>query len=112
MEWLGHFKPDLAPLFGGLTSASMEVELPLQAADVLCWHLQRYYRGRFSRTDENRMWWLLKERDGDLYVWERPALQEVADAIALLKAKGTAGRAKPGRGSRGKVRSSREADNL
>ena len=76
--------PELAVLFGSVIPGDMETALPLQAADALCWHLQHYYRGEFKRTEENRMWYLLKERDGDLQVWTRDQLRAVADEIAAL----------------------------
>jgi hypothetical protein len=79
--WLQQYKPELAPLLGSLRSASMKRLLPLQAADVICWYLQRYYSKQFTRIDENRMWYLLKERDGDLHDWSSDALEEVAQGL-------------------------------
>jgi hypothetical protein len=37
--------PHLAKLVGDIVPLSMEEHLPLQAADVLCWFLQRTYAG-------------------------------------------------------------------
>lgn len=86
-HWLKSERPEIAALFGDVIPASMEEELPLQAADALCWHLQCYYRGGYSRIEENRMWYLLKERDGDLHEWTTDELKHVADQIAALRNK-------------------------
>jgi hypothetical protein len=78
--------PDAPPevaLIGTVTVGEMETCLPLQAADVLCWHIQRYFSGKYSRLDEGRMWSLLKERDGVLHHWERGDLD--AAGIELVK---------------------------
>jgi hypothetical protein len=72
---MNEHRPDLAPLLGDLIPASPELQLPLQAADVMCWHLQRYYSRSFHRTEENRMWYLLKERDGAIHDWDRDELE-------------------------------------
>jgi hypothetical protein len=73
--------PEVAKLFGDFLPDIPEKEIPLQAADLICWHLQCNYRGGFPRTDENRMWYLLKERDGDLHVWTKETLDEIADVL-------------------------------
>jgi hypothetical protein len=83
-RWLQAENPGMGYLFGEFVPASMKTQLPLQTADTLCWHIQHYYRGGFKRTEENRMWYLLKERDGDLHVWRRDELQRIADDIAAL----------------------------
>jgi hypothetical protein len=75
---------ELAPLFGEFVPGEMEEIVPLQVADLICWHLQCYYRGGFERTDEDRMWYLLKERDGDLHKWSRERLAELAAQIAAF----------------------------
>jgi hypothetical protein len=82
--YLADAHPEIASLLGELIPASMEAELPLQAADVLCWHLQRYYTGTFDRTDENRMWMLLKERDGELRTWTKEELETVGKGLEHL----------------------------
>jgi hypothetical protein len=79
---LAEHRPDLVPLLGDLTADSPESRLPLQAADVLCWHLQRYYRGVYDRTEENRMWYLLKERDGAIHRWKREELEDFMGDLA------------------------------
>jgi hypothetical protein len=73
--------PERAPLLGNLIPASPQLQLPLQSADVLCWHLQRYYSGTFDRTEESRMWYLLKERDGAIHNWEREDLEVFVKAL-------------------------------
>jgi len=74
--------PEVAELFGECKSSTPEKEIGLQAADLISWHLQCNYRGGFPPTDENRMWYLLKRRDGDLHEWSKEVLQEFADEIA------------------------------
>jgi hypothetical protein len=41
IENIASVKPDLAKKYGDILPLSMEDHMPLQAADVLCWHLQR-----------------------------------------------------------------------
>jgi hypothetical protein len=84
-QYFEQHQPELSSLVGDLIPASMEDLLPLQAADVLCWHLQRYYaeKGYRDRTIENRGWYLLKERDGHLHTWERSELEEFAVNLGL-----------------------------
>jgi hypothetical protein len=78
--------PEVSALFGECTFAAPEREIGLQAADLISWHLQRNYTGKFSRSDEDRMYYLLKERDGDLHEWPKDLLQEFADQIAAYTA--------------------------
>lgn len=75
--------PELAPLLGGVFPAPMETKLPLQAADVLLWHLQRYYAKTYDRIDERRIWMLTKERDGYLHEWERSELEDMATKFGI-----------------------------
>jgi Protein of unknown function (DUF3800) len=83
-DWLNNRSyPKLASMVGDLIPASMEDHLPLQAADVLCWHMQRYYTNNFDRGIENRMWSLLKERGGHLHEWDRSDLEEMAIGLKL-----------------------------
>jgi hypothetical protein len=53
--------PPLAGLVGELIPASAKDSLPLQAADVLLWHIQRYYA---VDEDQNKMQVLDQERLG------------------------------------------------
>jgi hypothetical protein len=80
-EYLVDTRPERAALLGGLITASPQLHLPLQPADVLCWHLQRYYSGTFDRTEENRMWYILKERDGAIHNWKREDLEFFVTAL-------------------------------
>jgi hypothetical protein len=48
--------PPLDALAGDLYPADMERVLPLQAADVLCWHMQRYFAKTMEPIDEYRLW--------------------------------------------------------
>ncbi len=71
-------EPEVSELLGECVSADPEKEIPLQAADLICWHLQCKYRGGFSRADENRMWCLLNSRDVDLHEWTKEVLDDFA----------------------------------
>jgi hypothetical protein len=73
--------PEMSALFGDFVAKRPESEIALQAADLICWHLQCNFRGNFPRTDESRMWYLLKPRDGDLHEWSKESLQDFADGI-------------------------------
>jgi hypothetical protein len=86
-RYFDQYQPELSALVGDLIPVSMEEFLPLQAADVLCWHLQRYYaeKGRYrDRAIENRGWYLLKERDGYQHTWERSEIQDVAKGLGII----------------------------
>lgn len=82
-KWVSENYPELERVLGDLRPGSMEEEIPLQTADVLSWHLQRYYRGGFDRTIENRIWYLMKERDGHKHDWERTDLEGLAAGLGL-----------------------------
>jgi hypothetical protein len=75
--------PETASLIGNITVSQMEKCLPLQAADVLCWHIQRYFSRKYTRLDESRMWYLLKERDGAMHHWKHGDLDTTG--IELLQ---------------------------
>jgi hypothetical protein len=83
-QYFDQRQPELSALVGDLIPASMENVLPLQAAEVLCWHLQRYYAKNLDRTIENRAWYLLKERDGYLHTWERSEIEGVARGLGII----------------------------
>lgn len=83
-NFLADFDPKLETLLGDLIAAPMQSCLPLQMADLLCWHLQRYYAKTFDRTDESRIWKLTKERDGHLHQWERADLEQLAKGLGLI----------------------------
>jgi len=71
-QLLAEKEPEYASILGDVVEASCspEHQIPLQAADVLCWHIQRYNFHalkpivRLERGIENRMWYLLKDRHG------------------------------------------------
>lgn len=76
--------PELAPMLGKLVPGSMEDQIPLQAADLLGWHMQRYYARTLERVDESRLWMLTKERDGHTHEWQRPELEQLAERLRLI----------------------------
>jgi len=84
-----HKLPHLSALLGDLIPASMELQLPLQAADVLCWHLQRYHSKSYDRTDESRIRKLLSERDADHHEWKREDFE--GNLLAAIKESVTIG---------------------
>ena len=79
-------KPPLVDLVGDLIPASPEDQLPLQAADALLWHIQRYYAsGRDQRkmnaSDRIHLANLIHNGglDGTVHTWERSELVEMAE---------------------------------
>jgi hypothetical protein len=54
-SYFKQYHPELFPLFGDLIPGDMELQLPLQAADVLCWHIQKYFANTFDRIEEGRI---------------------------------------------------------
>jgi hypothetical protein len=76
-------RPYLSRLLGELIPASMEDELPLQAADLLGWHIQKYYANTFDRLEEGRIAMLVKDRDGYMHQWERSELEEMAKNLKI-----------------------------
>jgi hypothetical protein len=76
--------PELFPLFGDLLPGDMEIQLPLQAADVLCWHIQKSYAKTFDRVEEGRIALLCNDRDGETHEWERSELETMANNLKKL----------------------------
>ena len=72
--------PALAPLVGDLIPASMEDRVPLQAADLLCWHMQRMLSNTADAEDE-RNWKILGDSNGRILPFHADALDKFADAI-------------------------------
>lgn len=88
------FKEDLAELLqppfkelvGDLLVVSMEDRLPLQAADVLLWHLQHYYacgqnQFKMRLPDRMRLAQLTHEGNmsGVIHEWKREELERIAN---------------------------------
>lgn len=78
---IDQYTPELASLMGDVIPASPDLILPLQAADIISWHLQRHYGNilggkRPDRIEERRRWRLLKERDGHhVHIWKQEDLE-------------------------------------
>jgi hypothetical protein len=77
--------PELGALIGDLIPASMEDRLPLQCADVLLWHIQRYFASdqdqeKMVPIDRLRLAELTREGDldGTVHSWERSELEAMA----------------------------------
>jgi hypothetical protein len=75
-EWLKVNYPHLASLIGDLIPASMEEQLPLQAADLLGWHIQRNCANRLDATDYRRLCALV-QASGTTFEWKRSHLEEM-----------------------------------
>jgi hypothetical protein len=73
--------PELKDLIGELIPATMEERLPLQAADVLCWHFQRFYAKTMDTTDERRLGILTTDTAGYPHTWERGELEEFTERL-------------------------------
>ena len=72
-------------LLGELRVGDMKVALPLQAADVLMWHVQRYYRSGQSQTRiaapvAHRLSQLIQDGDlhGIVHIWTKSSLENFA----------------------------------
>ena len=80
--------PPLDSLVGELIPGSMEDRLPLQAADVLCWHLQRHYAaqvtGKPDRIDEHRLK-LLGETQGHLHEYSLADMEKFFERLIHLE---------------------------
>lgn len=76
---LKEYAPDLAAKFGEVLPLDMENQAPLQAADILCWHLQRSARNVVEEDEVIRNTNILTERAA-LYALNVPgaALEDLA----------------------------------
>jgi hypothetical protein len=81
----------LQDLVGELIPASMEDRIPLQSADVLLWHLQRYYAAgrdqyKMNPVDRMRTAELIQNGnlDGKIHEWDKKDLEELADKWTAL----------------------------
>jgi hypothetical protein len=77
---------DLRNLLGDVFPASMDTMLPLQAADVLMWHIQRCFsmgmdQRKMEPCDGGRLGKLLQhgDTDGTIHKWERAELEQMAE---------------------------------
>ncbi len=75
-------EPHLAQLIGDFIPASMELQLPLQCADLLCWYFQRHYANTMDRIDEGRFAMLINDTNGTVVEWGRDSLEDFADKVA------------------------------
>ncbi len=75
--------PELSALLGDVGPGSMVDELPLQAADLLGWHMQKFYSKTYDRLEEGRFAMLVNDRDGFLHTWERRELEAMAKSLKL-----------------------------
>lgn len=74
--------PPLDALVGDLVPGDMDRQLPLQAADLLCWHMQRYFAKTMDRIDEGRLW-CLGESSGILHEVTRKDLAQIARTFVI-----------------------------
>jgi hypothetical protein len=79
-------KPPLQDLVGDLLPASMENVIPLQAADALLWHIQRYCacgrdQGKMDASDGIHLAYFIQngELDGTIHAWDRGDLEKMAE---------------------------------
>jgi hypothetical protein len=88
IEKLSEWNPLVASLFGEVVPLDMRNHMPLQAADLLCWHLQRVYAtgGNENDPEFNKNAALLETRN--LYRVPIPdsALETLAQDIARIAA--------------------------
>jgi Protein of unknown function (DUF3800) len=77
VEYFETYTPELAKLIGDVVPLSMEDHKPLQAADVLCWHLQRISANRVGPDEENNVK-LFQERGYCALPLDENAIHEIA----------------------------------
>jgi hypothetical protein len=75
-------EPPLVDLVGDLIPGDMDLHLPLQAADLLCWHLQRYYGPKMTRFQNGRLAMLTLDTPGRIHTWGRKELEDLAERLA------------------------------
>lgn len=81
---------DLCHMLGELIPGGKE-RVPLQIADVLCWHVRRRHAGMLDRTD-GRRYAVLAKKLGWRHQWTRPEITSFArDAALASGATGVAG---------------------
>ena len=85
-NWLEDAYPQLKGMMGEIIPACMENRLPLQCADVICWHQQRHYAKTAHRADYKRLM-RLGDIDGHTHQWELKDLWGIADRIMPLPPK-------------------------
>jgi hypothetical protein len=76
-----YLDPKLIPLVGELIPDSMELQLPLQAADLLCWHIQKYYAETVDTVDRARFDRLTHGTIGHGDIWKRKDLEDLAQRL-------------------------------
>jgi hypothetical protein len=74
-------EPEFKDLVEELIPATMELRLPLQAADVLCWHMQRHFAKTLVTEDQRRLTVLTTELDGYPHTWNRDELEQFTESI-------------------------------
>jgi hypothetical protein len=73
---------DLIALMGEFRPGGKEL-IPLQAADVFCWYLQRHQSGKLHGDWPNaRRWNRLIGRIGHKYTWSDDSMQKIGDGLA------------------------------
>ena len=80
-EEMRRLMPEYEDLIGELIPATMEERLPLQAADLLCWHIQRYYANTMDAVDQRRLAVLMHDLDGYPHTWERKDIEEFTENV-------------------------------
>ena len=73
--------PIAAPLVGDLIPASMQERLPLQAADLLCWHLQRI-KSKNADAEDQRNWNRLGDTSGGILPISADELVQISSRVA------------------------------
>jgi hypothetical protein len=90
-EWFGSLYPDAYRYIGDVIPGDMETRLPLQAADVLCWHRQRKLSGKADTVDLKRLRLLYgRAAKPDEHKWTTKQLAGIVDNMfaRLDEAKG------------------------
>ena len=80
-------EPELRGLMGSIIPGDMELYLPLQAADVICWYQQRDRALKLDGVDK-RHFAKLRTTWGHTHNWELAKLEGIAARLNLIEAPG------------------------
>jgi hypothetical protein len=73
--------PPYRDLIGELKPATMEERIPLQAADLLLWHMQRHYAKTLDQVDQRRLGILVEDLKGNPHEWTRSELGQMTSRL-------------------------------
>jgi len=73
--------PKFKDLVGELIPGTPEDRLPLQAADLLCWHMQRHFAKTLDNEDQRRLNILTTDLHGEPHAWTQENLERFTENL-------------------------------